>query len=79
MSEIAKAHTLTLQFKASQRFPSMLKNTRDMRVSEANSLTAHCTLVRSVFDKIKNKKVQNGKSKKIKEISKKEKYKENHK
>ncbi|MBS3096252.1 hypothetical protein J4480_02325 [Candidatus Woesearchaeota archaeon] len=37
MSEIAKAHTLTLQFKASQRFPSMLKNT--LR-----------TLVRSVFD-----------------------------
>ena len=27
MSEIAKAHTLTLQLKASQRFPSMLKNT----------------------------------------------------
>ena len=27
MSEIAKAHTLVLQFKASQRFPSMLKNT----------------------------------------------------
>jgi len=38
MSEIAKAHTLTLQFKASQRFPSMLKNT----------LRA---LVRSVFDR----------------------------
>ena len=37
MSEIAKAHTLTLQLKASQRFPSMLKNTL-------------CTLVRSVFD-----------------------------
>ena len=27
MSEIANTHTLTLQFKASQRFPSMLKNT----------------------------------------------------
>ncbi len=41
MSEIAKAHTLVLQFKASQRFPSMLKNT--LR-----------TLVRSVFDKVQN-------------------------
>ena len=44
MSEIAKAHTLTLQLKASQRFPSMLKN------------TPH-TLVRSVFD-IKDEKVE---------------------
>ena len=38
MSEIARAHTLVLESKASQRFPSMLKNT----------LRA---LARSVFDR----------------------------